>query len=39
MPLIAADNHLLLWAFIMLAAAAAIVIEQNVRWARKCPVP
>ena len=37
MPLIAADNHLLLWAFIMLAAAAAIVIEQNVRWAAKVP--
>ena len=35
--LIAADNTLLLWAFLMLAAAAAIVIEQNVRWAAKIP--
>ena len=30
-PLIAADNHLLLWTFVMLAAAAAIYIEQNFR--------
>lgn len=35
--LIAADNTLLLWAFLMLAAAAAIVIEQNARWAAKIP--
>lgn len=37
MPVIAADNHLLLWAFVMLAAAAAIYIEQNYRWAAKIP--
>lgn len=36
-PLISADNTLLLWAFLMLAAAAAIVIEQNARWAAKIP--
>ena len=35
--LIAADNTLLLWTFLMLAAAAAIVIEQNARWAAKVP--
>lgn len=35
--LIAADNTLLLWAFLMLAAAAAIVIEHNARWAAKIP--
>lgn len=34
---IAADNHLILWAFVMLAAAAAIVMEQNCRWAAKIP--
>lgn len=34
---IAADNHLVLWAFVMLAAAAAIVMEQNCRWAAKVP--
>ena len=37
MPLISADNSLLLWTFLMLAAAAAIVIEQNARWAAKVP--
>lgn len=37
MSLIAADNHLLLWTFLMLAAAAAIYIEQNCRWAAKIP--
>lgn len=37
MTLIAADNHLLLWAFLMLAAASAIYIEQNCRWAAKIP--
>ena len=36
-PLIAADNHLLLWTFVMLAAAAAIYIEQNFRWAARIP--
>lgn len=36
-PLIAADNTLLLWTFLMLAAAAAIVIEQKARWAAKIP--
>lgn len=36
-PLISADNTLLLWAFLMLAAAAAIAIEQNARWAAKIP--
>ncbi|QMT41155.1 DUF819 domain-containing protein [Neisseria shayeganii] len=36
-PLIAADNTLLLWTFLMLAAAAAIVIEQKARWAVKIP--
>jgi hypothetical protein len=35
--LISADNHLLLWAFVMLAAAAAIFIEQNSRLAGKVP--
>lgn len=34
---IAADNHLILWTFVMLAAAAAIVMEQNCRWAGKIP--
>lgn len=34
---IAADNHLVLWAFVMLAATAAIVMEQNCRWAAKIP--
>lgn len=37
MSLISADNSLLLWAFLMLSAAAAIVIEQNCRWAAKIP--
>lgn len=37
MTLISADNHLLLWTFLMLAAAAAIYIEQNCRWAVKIP--
>ncbi len=37
MTLISADNHLLLWTFLMLAAAAAIYIEQNCRWAAKIP--
>lgn len=36
-PLIPADNHLLLWAFVMLAAAAAVYAEQNFRWAAKVP--
>lgn len=36
-PFIAADNTLLLWTFLMLAAAAAIVIEQKARWAAKIP--
>lgn len=36
-PLISADNTLLLWAFVMIAAAAAIVIEQKARWAAKIP--
>ena len=35
--LISADNHLLLWAFVMLAAAAAIFMEQNSRLAGKVP--
>lgn len=37
MPLISADNHLLLWTFLMLAASAAIYIELNCRWAAKIP--
>lgn len=37
MSLIPADNHLLLWAFVMIAATAAIWIEHNVRWASKIP--
>lgn len=36
-PLISADNHLLLWAFVMLAAALAVYAEQNFRWAAKVP--
>ena len=37
MPLISADNHLLLWTFLMLAASVAIYIELNCRWAAKIP--
>ena len=37
MPLICADNHLLLWTFLMLAASVAIYIELNCRWAAKIP--
>lgn len=37
MPLISADNHLLLWTFLMLAALVAIYIELNCRWAAKIP--
>lgn len=37
MSLIAPDNSLLLWTFIMLAAAVAIFLEQNARWASKVP--
>lgn len=37
MPLIPADNSLLLWAFVMIAASAAIWIEHNVRWASRIP--
>lgn len=37
MSLISAENTLLLWAFLMIAAGAAIYIEQNVRWASKVP--
>lgn len=37
MPLISADNHLLLWMFLMLAASVAIYIELNCRWAAKIP--
>ncbi len=37
MPLISADNHLLLWTFLMTAAAAAIVIEQKWRGSAKLP--
>lgn len=36
-PLITADDTLLLWAFLMLAALAAIYVEQNFRWAAKIP--
>lgn len=37
MPLISADNHLLLWTFLMLAASVAIYIELNCHWAAKIP--
>lgn len=37
MPLIAADNTLMLWAFIMLAAATAILLERRTRWAANIP--
>ena len=37
MPLISADNHLLLWTFLMLAASVAIYIELNCRWAAIIP--
>lgn len=37
MPLISADNHLLLWTFLMLATSVAIYIELNCRWAAKIP--
>ena len=37
MSLISADNTLLLWTFLIVAAGAAIYIEQNVRWASKIP--
>ncbi|MDC9597530.1 DUF819 family protein [Xenorhabdus anantnagensis] len=35
--LIAADNSLMLWAFIMIAVAAAIMSEQHFKWASKIP--
>ncbi|WFQ78611.1 DUF819 family protein [Xenorhabdus sp. SF857] len=35
--LIASDNSLLLWAFIMIAVAAAIMVEQRFKWASKIP--
>ena len=35
--LIKADDHLALWAFIMVAATAAICIEQRYKWASKIP--
>ncbi|STZ76459.1 DUF819 family protein [Bergeriella denitrificans] len=37
MSLISPDNTLVLWAFVMLAAAAAIYLEQNFRMFRKIP--
>ncbi|WP_274572349.1 hypothetical protein [Neisseria leonii] len=37
MPLISADNTLMLRAFLMTAAAAAIVVEQKRRGAAKLP--
>lgn len=36
-PIIAADDTLLLWTFLMIAAALAIYLEQNARWAAKIP--
>ena len=35
--LIQADDHLALWAFVMVAATAAICIEQRYKWASKIP--
>ncbi|MDX7990232.1 DUF819 family protein [Xenorhabdus littoralis] len=35
--LITADNSLMLWAFIMITVAAAIMAEQRFRWASKIP--
>ncbi|PHM74959.1 DUF819 domain-containing protein [Xenorhabdus kozodoii] len=35
--LIAADNSLMLWAFIMIAVAVAILAEQRFKWASKIP--
>ncbi|MCC8367560.1 DUF819 domain-containing protein [Xenorhabdus sp. PB61.4] len=35
--LIDADNSLMLWAFIMIAVAAAIMLEQKYKWATKIP--
>ncbi|CDG98243.1 DUF819 domain-containing protein [Xenorhabdus bovienii] len=35
--LITSDNSLMLWAFIMIAVAAAIMVEQRYRWASKIP--
>ncbi|WP_338883588.1 MULTISPECIES: DUF819 domain-containing protein [Xenorhabdus] len=35
--LITADNSLMLWAFIMITVAAAIVAEQRFKWASKIP--
>ncbi len=35
--LISADNNLALWAFVMLAAAAAILIEQRTKLGAKVP--
>ncbi|SFN35531.1 DUF819 domain-containing protein [Xenorhabdus japonica] len=35
--LIAEDNSLMLWAFIMIAVAAAIMSEQHFKWASKIP--
>lgn len=37
MALISAENSLLLWTFLIVAAAAAIYIEQNIKWASKVP--
>lgn len=37
MTLISAENSLLLWTFLIVAAAAAIYIEQNIKWASKVP--
>ncbi|MDE9448593.1 DUF819 family protein, partial [Xenorhabdus bovienii] len=34
---ITADNSLMLWAFIMIVVAAAIMAEQRVKWASKIP--
>ncbi|WP_047684467.1 MULTISPECIES: DUF819 domain-containing protein [Xenorhabdus] len=35
--LISADNSLMLWAFIMIAVACAIMFEQKYKWATKIP--
>lgn len=37
MTLISAENTLLLWTFLIVAASAAIYIEQNIKWASKVP--